>query len=317
MVILFEVHFYSKLLKIKKICVIIKQTKQKVSQMKNFKKVAAIHDISGLGKCSLTVIIPTLSAMGIQVCPVPTAVLSTHTGYGGFVMRDLTDFISDALDHYRKLGADFDCIYSGFLASARQIDHCLDFLSAYSKALKVVDPVMGDNGKRYRTFDDELCKKMICLVRAADIITPNLTEAAILLNENYPANGLNIAQIKSWLVRLSQLGPKTVVITSADISGEGISAVGYDAQNSRFWKVLNDYVPAHYSGCGDLYTSVLIGGLLSGDSLPIAMCRAAGFTKLSIKSTYSYGLSQSDGLLFEPQLPWLNGYNDFSGFESI
>lgn len=140
------------------------------------KCVAAIHDISGLGKCSLSVILPVLSAMGVQVCPVPTAVLSAHTGYGDFVMRDLTDFISDALEHYKKLGQHFDCVYSGFLASAEQIDHCLDFLSAYPQALKVVDPVMGDNGKPYRTFTDELCRKMSRLVKAADIITPNLTE---------------------------------------------------------------------------------------------------------------------------------------------
>lgn len=285
--------------------------------MKNRNCVAAIHDISGLGKCSLTVIIPVLSAMGIQVCPVPTAVLSTHTGYGDFVMRDLTDFISDALEHYRKLGKRFDCVYSGFLASAEQIDHCLDFFSAYPDSLKVVDPVMGDNGRRYRTFTDELCGKMSSLVRAADIITPNLTEAAILLGEEYPSGGLSVSMIKSWLVRLSQLGPKTVVITGVSVSGKGIVSAGYDGETNSFWKVVNDYVPAHYSGSGDLYTAVLTGGLLSGDSLPMAMNRAAGFTKLAIKSTYSYGIPKNEGILFEPQLPWLTGYSELGDFESL
>ncbi|MCD8095220.1 MAG: pyridoxamine kinase [Ruminococcus sp.] len=285
--------------------------------MKHIKSVAAIHDISGIGKCSLTVIIPTLSAMGVQVCPVPTAVLSAHTGFGEFVMRDLTDFVSDALEHYHKLGTDFDCVYSGFLASQQQIDHCLDFLSAYQDALKVVDPVMGDNGKPYKTYTNEMCAKMVQLVRAADIITPNLTEAAILLGEDYPYGKLSVSEVKSWLVRLSQLGPKTVVITSVNISDNGISSVGYDALSNSFWRVVNDYVPASYSGCGDLYTAVLTGGLLSGDSLPVAMSRASGFTKLTVKTTYSYGLTKYDGILFEPQLPWLNGYNDFSDFESF
>jgi pyridoxine kinase len=281
------------------------------------KCVAAIHDISGLGKCSLSVILPVLSAMGVQVCPVPTAVLSAHTGYGDFVMRDLTDFISDALEHYKKLGQHFDCVYSGFLASAEQIDHCLDFLSAYPQALKVVDPVMGDNGKPYRTFTDELCRKMSRLVKAADIITPNLTEAAILLGEPYPAAGLNAREVRSWLVRLSQLGPRTVVITGAEISGKGISSVGFDSKNSSFWKVVSDYVPAKYSGCGDLYTAVLTGGLLLGDSLPIAMSRAAGFAKLAIKTAYSYGVSKNDGVMFEQHLPWLAEYSELSDFEPL
>ena len=255
--------------------------------------------------------------MGIQVCPVPTAVLSAHTGYGGFVMKDLTDFIPEALGHYKELGVDFDCVYTGFLASAEQIDHCIDFLTQYPRSLKVVDPVMGDNGKRYSTYTDELCSKMSRIVSLADIITPNLTEAAILLGEDYPTSPLSVSQIKSWLVRLSQLGPKTVVITGVGISGMGIASAGYDSAANSFWRVVNDYVPAHYSGCGDIYTAVLTGGLLSGDSLPMAMNRAAVFTKLAVKSTYSYGIPKNSGVLFEPQLPWLTGYSELSDFEPI
>lgn len=235
--------------------------------LKNRNCVAAIHDISGLGKCSLTVIIPVFSAMGIQVCPVPTAVLSTHTGYGDFVMRDLTDFISDALEHYLKLGKRFDCVYSGFLASAEQIDHCLDFFSAYSDSLKVVDPVMGDNGKRYRTFTDELCGKMSSLVRAADIITPNLTEAAILLGEEYPSGGLSVSTIKSWLVRLSQLGPKTVVITGVSVSGKGIVSAGYDGESNSFWKVVNLWRSGHCISIASLPMACVRSGCRDGSML--------------------------------------------------
>lgn len=281
------------------------------------KKVAAIHDISGIGRCSLTVIIPVLSAMGVQVCPVPTAVLSAHTGYGEFVMRDLTDYISPALEHYKKLGTEFDCIYSGFLASSEQIDHCLEFFGSFPNALKVVDPVMGDNGKSYATYTPKMCGRMSELVAVADIITPNLTEAAILLGEKYPDAPLNTSQAKSWLVRLSELGPEIVVITSVPIASGGIATIGYDKNSNSFWKIINDYVPISYSGSGDMFASILIGGILKGDSLPIAMNRATSFTQMAIKTTYSYGTHWTDGIMLEPQLPWLTGYQELSDYTNL
>ena len=250
----------------------------------------------------MTVIIPVLSAMGVQVCPVPTAVLSAHTGYGEFVMRDLTDYIPAALDHYKRLGLKFDCIYSGFLASSEQIDHCLDFFASFPEALKVVDPVMGDNGSRYQTYTPELCARMSELAEVADIITPNLTEAAILLGEDYPEGTVESSVMRSWLVRLSQKGPRIVVITSVPMASHGICTVGYDKDKNSFWKISGEYVPISYSGSGDMFTSILIGGLLGGDSLPIAMNRASSFTQSSIKKTYSYGTHWTDGIMFEPQL---------------
>lgn len=281
------------------------------------KRVAAIHDISGLGRCSLSVIIPVLSAMGVQVCPVPTAVLSAHTGYGEFVMRDLTDYLSPTLEHYKRLGTEFSCIYSGFLATSEQIDHCLEFFRSFPKALKVVDPVMGDNGKSYQTYTPELCSRMSELAAVADIITPNLTEAAILLGEDYPDGTLDVAAIRSWLVRLSQLGPEIVVITSVPSSAHGICTVGYDKRRSSFWKVVGDYVPISYSGSGDMFASILIGGILQGDSLPIAMDRASTFTQAAIKKTYSYGTDWTDGIMFEPQLYRLKGMNELSSYTSL
>ncbi len=281
------------------------------------KKVAAIHDISGVGRCSLTVIIPVLSAMGVQVCPIPTAVLSAHTGYGEFVMRDLTDFMTPALEHYKKLGTDFDCIYSGFLASEAQIDHCLDFFESYPNALKVVDPVMGDGGKAYATYTKELCSRMSELVAVADIITPNLTEAAILLGEEYPTAPLRNSEAKSWLVRLAGQGAKIVVITSCPLVDGGISTIGYDKETSSFWKIKNDYVPISYSGSGDMFASVLTGGILNGDSLPIAMNRATSFTQLAVKTTYSYGTPWTEGIMLEGQLPWLTSYQELSDFTDL
>lgn len=286
--------------------------------MTSIKKVAAIHDISGVGKCSLTVIIPVLSAMGVQVCPVPTAVLSAHTGYGEFVMRDLTDYMTPALQHYKKMGTKFDCIYSGFLASEEQIDHCLDFFASYPKALKVVDPVMGDDGKSYATYTKKMCSRMSELVAVADIITPNLTEAAILLGENYPTSPLRNSEAKSWLVRLSEHGAKIVVITSCPLVDGGMSTIGYDKENNSFWKIKNDYVPVNYSGSGDAFASVLTGGILNGDSLPMAMNRATSFTQLVVKTTYSYGSSSyAEEIMLESQLPWLTSYQELSDYTNL
>ncbi|MBR1739186.1 MAG: pyridoxamine kinase [Ruminococcus sp.] len=282
------------------------------------KRVVAIQDISGLGRCSLTVIIPVLSAMGVQVCPVPTAVLSAHTGYSEFVMRDLTDFIKPTLAHYKKMGTRFDCIYSGFLASAEQIDHCLEFFSAYPQSLKVVDPVMGDNGKAYATYTDKLCRRMSELVAVADIITPNLTEACILLGKGYPTAPLLKSEARSMLVRLSEKGAKIVVITSVPLEDGGMHTIGYDKETSSFWKLKNDYVPdAHYSGTGDMFASVLIGSLLKGDSLPIAMNRATAFTELNVKVTHSYKQPWTDGLMLEGQLPWLTSYQQLGDYTAL
>ncbi|MBR1752473.1 MAG: pyridoxamine kinase [Ruminococcus sp.] len=285
--------------------------------MNSVKKVAAIHDISGLGRCSLSVILPVLSAMGIQVCPITTTVLSAHTGFGEFVMRDLTDFMSPALEHYKKLHVEFDCIYSGFLGSEDQIDHCLEYFKTYKNALKIVDPVMGDNGQSYATYTKSLCRRMGELVAVADIITPNLTEAAILLDEKYPELPMRHDEIRSWLVRLSQKGAKIVVITSVVLSDGEIATVGYDRESGSFWKVTNDYVPKSYSGSGDMFASILAGSILNGDSLPIAMNRAASFTELSIKATYSYNTDWTDGIMFERQLPWLMSYQVLGDYESF
>ncbi|MDE7289182.1 MAG: pyridoxamine kinase [Oscillospiraceae bacterium] len=268
-------------------------------------KVAAIHDLSGVGRCSLSVILPTMSAQGIQVCPVPTAILSTHTGgFGEVVLRDLTDYISPALDHYKRLDYKFDCVYSGFLASTEQIDHCLEFFEYYKDALKVVDPVMADNGKPYKTCTPELCSRMGELAAIADIITPNITEAAMLLGENPLQPDTAMQKIKSYLVRLSELGPKIVVITSVFSDGRTYN-VGYDRDHSKFWRIPYNLINAHYPGTGDVFASVLTGSILRGDSLPIAMNRATAFLERAIKTTYSYSTDSREGIMLESCLDFL------------
>ena len=267
------------------------------------KRVAAIHDLSGFGRCSLSVILPTLSVMGVQVCPVPTTVFSTHTGgLGSVEQRDLSDFTLPCLEHYRRLGLEFECVYSGFLSSPEQIDHCLKFFSTYQDALAVVDPVMGDHGRPYRTITPQMRSRLGELVRVADIITPNLTEACMLLKIPYFNEGLSRAQAKSLLVRLSELGPNYVVITGAPMASGSIANIGYDRQNNSFWYIDCDYVPVSYPGTGDLFASVLTGGFLTGDSLPMAMGRATYFVERCIKTTFSYSSDTRYGVMLEKEL---------------
>lgn len=263
-------------------------------------RVAAIHDLSGFGRCSLAVILPVLSAMGVQACPVPTAVLSTHTGgLGEVTMRDLTDYIGPALAHYQKMGLEFECVYSGFLGSVHQIDLCLSFFQAYPQALAVVDPVMGDHGKPYRTCTADMRGRMGELVRAAEIITPNLTEACILLGRDYPVDRVTTSEAKSILARLGELGPDMCVITGVLLADGRMSNLGYDRQRGAYWRVDCDYVPVAYPGTGDIFASVLTGGLLTGDSLPIAMSRATAFLEQAIKTTYSYNTDTRHGVMLE------------------
>lgn len=274
--------------------------------MNRVQRVAAIHDLSGFGRCALSVILPTMSAMGIQVVAVPTAVLSTHTGgMGEVVLRDLTDYMEPALAHYRRLELEFEAIYSGFLASVDQIDHCLSFFDAYKDALTVVDPVMGDHGKLYRTYTPEMQRRMGELVAVADLITPNMTEACLLLGEPFNDLPLTRQQARSMLSRLAELGPKQAVITGVQLSGHGGCNIGYDRERGAYWMVEIDYVPMSYPGTGDLYAGVLTGAIMNGDSLPMAMDRATRFAEIAIKTTFSYGTDPRHGVMLERALPYL------------
>ena len=281
-------------------------------------RVAAIHDLSGFGRCSISVILPVLSAMGVQVCPVLTAVLSAHTGgLGDVVFRDLTDYIHPTLEHYKKLGIDFEAVYSGFLGSEEQVGSCLEFFKAYPNALKVVDPVMGDNGKAYKTCGESLQKGMKELVAVADLITPNKTEAAMLLGESYNTSPMGRSEARSLLLRLSRLGPKCVVVTGVELASGELANIGYDGENGSFWYVPCEYVPVSYPGCGDIYASVLTGAMLGGASLPIAMGKATAFAELCVKTTFSYGSDPRYGVMLESVLGSLIK-NEVSGkFETL
>lgn len=284
----------------------------------HIKSVAAIHDLSGYGRCSLSVIAPILSVMGLQCVSVPTAVLSTHTGgFGEVAITDLTEFVKSALEHYKTIGLNFDCIYSGFMASEKQIEHCLEFIQSYKKAFIVVDPVMGDNGTHYKTYTKEMCRKMSDLVKAADLITPNKTEACILLDLPFSHSSVTRQTAKEMLLRLSELGPRQVVITGLEMADMSVCNVGYDRDANAFWCIKCSYVNKSYPGTGDMFAAILVGALLSNDSLAIAIERATRFLELSIKTTYSYGSDSKQGVMLEKTLPWLATSHFFDGYQPL
>lgn len=204
---------------------------------------------------------------------------------------------------------------AAFLSSQEQIDHCLKIFSAYPDALAVVDPVMGDHGRPYRTITPQMRSRLQELVKVADVITPNLTEACMLLKIPYLTQGLSRSEARSLLARLSELGPNDVVVTGVPMASGKISNIGYDRKNNSFWSVDCDYVPVSYPGTGDLFASVLTGGFLTGDSLPMAMGRAAYFVERCIKTTFSYSSDTRYGVMLEKELAALidrQNVKDFS-----
>ncbi len=284
-------------------------------------RVAAIHDLSGFGGGSLSAVIPILSAMGIQVCSLPTAILSTHTGgFPDFHFRDLTDDMRMIISHWRRLSLSFAGIYSGFLGSAEQIDIVREFIRTFrgDGTLVVVDPVLGDDGKLYNTMDACMVEGMRSLIASADVITPNITEAALLLGEpGLPAMS-GTKEIKEWARALSELGPRCVIVTSVPADHErGTSVVAHDRETGRYWKVACPYIPACYPGTGDIFASVISGSLLQGDSLPLSLDRAVQFVSMAIRTTFGHNFPEREGVFLERVLPSLNAPVSMSSFELI
>lgn len=272
-------------------------------------KVAAIHDLSGFGRSSLTVVIPILSVMGMQVSSLPTAVLSTHSQISGYKLVDLTDNMRDFISHWETLNIDFNAIYSGFLGSEKQIDIVKEMILAFKREnqLIVIDPVLGDDGELYGPFNKGMVTKMRSLIKHANVITPNLTEAALLLNKPYVTE-LTEKEVKDWAFELSEQGAETVIITSVPERKDKrtTSVIAYNRMDQRYWKVSCDYLPGSYPGTGDAFTSVIVGALLQGDSLPIALDRAVEFVSMGIRATFGYSYNNLEGFLLERVLGCLS-----------
>ena len=272
--------------------------------MERQKKVAAIHDLSGFGRCALTVILPVISAMGIQCVAVPTAILSTHTGgFTDFVFKDMTDFLSPCCSHYKKLNIPFDAIYSGFLASEEQVDRCIEFFTAFPDAMKIVDPVMGDDGLAYQTYTKGLIQRTKELVKNADVITPNLTEASLLLDKPYP-KFLTEEQARDWVKRLCEKAHSAVMTGVYLESGEYVN-VCYDGKSGDFNVYRWERIPVSYPGTGDIFASVLTGALLKGKSLFDSAELASKFCEMAIRATVNSGEAVRNGVEFERVLGFL------------
>lgn len=269
------------------------------------KRVAAIHDISGIGKCSLTAAVPVISAAGIETAVMPTAVLSTHTGnISGFTYRDLTDDLVPFSAHWKSLGVSFDGIYSGFLGSTKQVDIVCGFIDEFKtdSTVVIVDPAMADSGRMYTTFDSDFAKEMTLLCRKADIIVPNLTEAAFLLNEEYVEPPYTKEYIDGILKRLLQLGPSMVVLTGVSFKDDEIGcAVCCKDADEVFYRFSEKY-PGIYYGTGDIFASALTGAYLKGADIFRSAEIALEFTCGAIKRTYEAGTDTRLGVNFEQGL---------------
>lgn len=274
------------------------------------KRIAAVHDISCFGRCSMQVVWPTLSHFGHQVCPLPTALLSTHTGgFDGYSFLDLSDEMEKITAHWRELDLSFDAIYSGFLGSEQQIETVKRFIHDFSsdKTLVLVDPVMGDNGTLYRTYTKPMCEGMKLLCEEADIMTPNLTEAYLLLGKPYGGQP-NPDEQKTMLDELLKLSKKerhAVIITGIRNTEQGtIGAIVAikDAEEISYGSSFSLYCDSFFPGCGDLFASILLGKVLSGKGIYSAVKSAVQFISKVSLYTKKIGAPSMYGVEFEEMI---------------
>ena len=251
----------------------------------SYKKILTIQDISCVGQCSLTVALPILSAAGFETCILPSAVLSTHTaGFTGFTVRDLTDDIPAIAEHWKKEGILFDCIYTGYLGSTRQIDDVKNIIAtlAASGCTSIVDPAMADNGKLYPAFDHEYVQAMKALAFSADIILPNITEACFLTDTEY-RDSYDEAWISQLLKKLRDAGAKTIVLTGVSYKPETTGVVVLEGEEPAYYEHRKIAKGCH--GTGDVYASAFVGALMHGKSAYDAAALAADYTVRCIEVT--------------------------------
>ena len=283
-------------------------------------EVAAIHDLSGYGRSALTVCIPVLSAMGVQVCPLPTAVLSSQTdGFENYVMLDMADFMPKIANHWKQLEIGFDAIYSGFLGSAGQISFVGEFINRFKKPgqIVMVDPVLGDGGLPYGPINGNHIKGMKRLIKHADIITPNVTEASMLLKRDIK-KAFSVNEIKDWLYELSEAGPRYVMITPVPVGNESSYAVCvYDKAQDLYMKFPFTLIPGTYPGTGDTFSSIVLGGMLKGLSVSASVNKALKFLSATIELTNKAGTPYRNGLALEAMLPELWKNNCDEAYEKL
>ena len=273
----------------------------------NSKKILTIQDISCYGQCSLTVALPILSAMGIETAIIPSAVLSTHTGgFSGFTFRDLTEDLPAIEKHWTKEGILFDVFYTGYVGSKRQLGYIKDIVKGRGNpnALFIVDPVMADNGKLYHGFDEDFVEEMAHFLEGADVILPNLTEAAYLLKEPYITH-YDKAYIESLVRRLSALSGGDVVLTGVSFQEDKLGVAIYNKQDDTIDYYFDKRIEGNFHGTGDVYASTFVGGMARGLSLKASAELAVDFTLRAILETIPDRQGHWYGVKFESALPYL------------
>ncbi len=274
------------------------------------KKVAVIHDLSGIGRCSLNVAISILAVLKKQPCPLPTAILSNQTGFKSFSFLDFTQYIKDYYSHWKEIGYTFDAIYSGFLGSDQQIELLTDFIKQFKtdNTLVMIDPVMGDNGKLYAIYPEDYPKYMKELIRYADVITPNFTEFTLLSGYDMAKEGINKKKLLEYGKTLSELGPSRIIITGvvkADQPGY-LYNIGMDFKKDTYFEVSTSYNNISYSGTGDIFASIVCGYLTEGYALEESVQIATDFIARAIDYTSQYDLDTNEGIMYEIFLKELN-----------
>ena len=264
-------------------------------------RVAAVHDLCGYGKCSLGVAIPIISAGGCDVCPVPTGIFSSHTAFPGWYMHDTTAIVSDYLTAWKTIDVELDAIYSGFLGAPEQVDIIRTLYAEHPKALRVVDPVMADHGKVYPTYTPELCSAMADLACDADILTPNLTEAAIILGEEWHGTDISDDEAKRMIDALLARGAKNVVLKGIQ-RGDGVIRNFVAGVDTDIYEASNEYLPYMLHGTGDVYCSSLLAAIMAGKTLESAVDFAGKITHDAMIVSAHQPNFEARGVSFEPLL---------------
>lgn len=272
------------------------------------KRILAVHDISCVGRCSITVALPMLSAAGLETSILPTSILSTHTGgLTGYTYRDLLDDMDPIMDHWKAIGLKFDGIFTGWLGTYRHIqkmDRLLDMFSETNPRV-MIDPVMGDNGRLYATLDGAYVRQMRAYCKKAHLMLPNLTEAALLTSTDYPSEGYDLKYIEDMLNRLKDMSGGAVVLTGVSLVPGRIGAAAMDNGGKIFY-FDSPFVQGCWHGAGDVFASALLAADIRGKSLEDALHLAVDFTSRCIGRTLKAGTDERLGLQFEPELGYLS-----------
>ena len=269
-------------------------------------RIAAVHDLCGYGKCSLGVAIPVLSAGGNDVCPVPTGLFSNHTAFPTWHMHDTTEMLDSYLQAWKDVNIDIDAIYSGFLGAPEQCDSIRQLWNDYPNALRVVDPAMADHGKVYPTYTPELCQAMAGLASGCDVLTPNLTEAAIILGEEWHGQNISEDEARRIIEALLEKGAKNVILKGID-RGDGIIRNYVQDEQNEFAETRNELLPYMLHGTGDLYASCLLAAIMAGKTLLDAAQFASDFVAEAMVLTNEQPDFRNRGVSFEPLLGKIAG----------